>query len=257
MGNSVPAADAASPRVELRLGDLTCLCRSRLEPALRGAYAAAPWAYEAVRRAPGAELLRGRRPVVAGRLADGTPVVIKRLHHGGALAAVTGDRFLSARRLLAGVAAADFLAANGVATPDVLFAAWRRSGPFVVGELGFARVAGGSDASDLLFAGGGGLPAGWRATVGAIGRLVARLHSLGVRHGDLNLMNFYVSEAGEVMILDLDKAELRGGPLGQGDRRRNLARLERSVCKQGAAAPAADVAAVLGELRAAYGAARA
>ena len=255
MGTPVATPGAAEPRSEFQLGALRCLCRPGLEPALRRAYAEAPWVYEALRRAPGAELLRGRRPVVAGQLGDGTAAVVKRLHHGGLLAALTGDRFLTARRLLTSVATADFLAAHGVATPDVLFAAWRRCGPFVRGELGFERVAGGRDASDLLFAGGGNLPAGWRSAVGAIGRLVARLHSLGVLHGDLNLMNFYVASGGEVMILDLDKADLRPGPLGEVERRRNLARLERSVRKQGSAAPAADVAAVLGELHASYGAA--
>ena len=224
---------------------------------MRAVYAAAPWAYEALRRAPGAELLRGRRPVVAGRLGDGTPVVVKRLHHGGLLAALTGDRFLTPRRLHHALGVADFLAARGVATPEVLFASWRRDGPFVRGELGFERLAGGTDASDLLFGRPAGLPEGWREWVDAIGRLVARLHALGVRHGDLNLMNFYVAAGGEVLILDLDKADLTSGPLHEGARRRNLARLERSVRKQGVPASPADVAAVLAELRASYGAAHA
>jgi tRNA A-37 threonylcarbamoyl transferase component Bud32 len=253
----IPAPGATPPRTEFRLGPLTCVCRPSLEPSLRRAYAVAPWVYEALRHAPNAELLRGRRPVVAGRLENGIAVVVKRLHHGGLLARLTGDRFLTKRRLVTSEAVADFLAARGVATPDVLFAAWRRSGPFVRGELGFERVDGGIDAADFLFARPGGLPLGWRERVSAIGRLVARLHALGVRHGDLNLMNFYLLDTGEVMILDLDKADLRPGSLPEGARRRNLARLERSVRKQGAAAPAADVAAVLGELRASYGAARA
>jgi hypothetical protein len=247
---------ATPTRTEFNLGALTCVCRPHLEQPLRRVYAEAPWAYEALRRAPGAELLRGRRPVVAGLLGDGTAVVIKRLHHGGLLAGLTGDRFLTPRRLRTGVTAADFLAANGVATPDVLFASWRRSGLFVRGELGFERVSGGVDAADFLFARPGVLPEGWRGRVGAIGRLVARLHELGVRHGDLNLMNLYLPGGDDVMILDLDKADLRGGPLAAGARRRNLARLERSVRKLGARAPAADVAAVLAELRTSYGAAR-
>jgi hypothetical protein len=257
VGTPVATSGAGKPRSEFRLGALRCLCRPRLEPALRRAYAEAPWVYEALRRAPGTRLLRGRRPVVAGQLSDDTPVVVKRLYHGGLFAALTGDRFLTARRLLTSVATADFLAAHGVATPDVLFVAWRRCGPFVRGELGFERLADGCDAADLLFARPGGLPADWRERVGAIGRLVARLHGLGVRHGDLNLMNFYFAAGGDVMILDLDKADLRPGPLGEFERRRNLARLGRSVRKQGSAAPAAEVAAVLGELRESYGTARA
>jgi hypothetical protein len=240
-----------------RLGSLTCVCRPQLESPLRDAYATAPWAYEALLRQPGAELLRGRRPVAAGRLVDGTPVVVKRLHHGGLFAPFTGDRFLTANRVHTGVAMADFLAAHVVATPEVLFAAWRRSGPFVRGELGFERLTGGTDASDLLFGRPAGLPEGWRERVGAIGRVVARLHALGLCHGDLNLMNFYCSGDGNVLILDLDKADLRSGPLREPARRRNFARLERSVRKQGAHAAAADVGAVLAELRASYEAARA
>ncbi len=256
MGPPATLPGTRPQRTEFSLGALTCVCRPHLEAPLRGIYATAPWVYEALRRTPGAELLRGRQPVVAGVLGDGVAVVVKRLHHGGLLAALTGDRFLTPRRLHTGVAVADFLAANGVATPDVLFAAWRRSGPFVRGELGFERVSGGIDAADYLFGGLGGLPAGWRGRVGAIGRLVARLHSLGVRHGDLNLMNFYFPEVGDAMILDLDKAELRRAPLSEGSCRGNLARLERSVRKLGVRAPAADVAAMLAELHASYGAAR-
>jgi hypothetical protein len=240
-----------------RLGPLTCVCRPHLEAALRSAYATAPWVYEALRRLPGAELFRGRRPVAAGRLGDGTSVVVKRLHHGGLFASLTGDRFLTPRRLRTGVAVADFLVAHQVATPDVLFAAWRRSGPFVRGELGFERLSGGTDAADLLFTRPAGLPEGWRERIGAIGRLVARLHALGLCHGDLNLMNFYCSAEGQVLILDLDKSDLRPGPLSEGARRRNLARLERSVRKQGVQGAAADVGAVLAELRASYEAARA
>jgi tRNA A-37 threonylcarbamoyl transferase component Bud32 len=223
---------------------------------LRAAYAAAPWAYEALRRAPGAELLRGRRLVVADawrRHAGGGQAS----HHGGLLAALTGDCFLTPRRLHHALGVADFLAARGVATPEVLFASWRRDGPFVRGELGFERLAGGTDASDLLFGRPAGPPEGWRERVDAIGRLVARLHALGVCHGDLNLMNFYFAAGGEVLILDLDKADLYSGLLKRHERRRNLARLERSVRKQGARASPADVAAVLAELRASYGAAHA
>lgn len=247
---------AAPPRVEFTLGQLTCLCRPQLEAPLRLVYASDPWAYEALRRAPGSELLRGRRPVAAGLLGNGTPVVVKRLHHGGLFASLTGDRFLTPRRVITGMAVADFLAARGVATPDVLFVAWRRAGPFVRGELGFERLSGGTDAADLLFTRPGGLPEGWRERVGGIGRLVARLHELGVRHGDLNLMNFYCSAEGQVLILDLDKADMRAGALRERARRHNLARLERSVRKQGVRSPD-DVAAVLTVLRASYEAARA
>ncbi len=234
---------------------MTCLCVAGLAEALRRIYSGSPWVYDALHGAEGSSLLRGRAPVVAGTLADGTPVVVKRLTHGGLLGGLTGDRFLSPARLRTAVATADFLAANDVATPAVLFAAWRRVRGFVRGEIGFERIAGGIDASDHLFGRPGDVPADWRETSAAIGRLAARLHALGVLHGDLNLMNVLLTPGGGVAILDLDKAVVRRAPLPEGTRRRNLARLERSIRKQGRGAPAESVELIVAALRRAYGAA--
>jgi hypothetical protein len=223
---------------------------------LRRIYSGGGWAYDELYARSGAVLLRGRVPVVAATL-GGLPVIAKRLTHGGVFSRLTGDRFLTPKRWRAALAAADFLREHGVDTPEPLFAAWRRGGPFVRGELGFRRVVGAVDASDHLFGGAEVLPGGWREAAGAIGRTVARLHALGVVHGDLNLMNFLLPAGGKVMILDLDKARLTGKPLAEGARRRNLARLERSVRKQGRLAPAEHVGGVLVALRHGYEAARA
>jgi len=243
-------------RTRLSLAGLEGECVPALAEELRRIYLGGGWAYDALYARSAAVLLRGRVPVVAATL-GGMPVIAKRLTHGGLLARLTGDRFLTTRRWRAALAAADFLRERDVDTPEPVFAAWRRRGPFVRGELGFRRVMGAIDASDHLFGGAAALPGGWREAAGAIGRTVARLHALGVVHGDLNLMNFLLPAGGKVMIIDLDKVRLTGTPLGEGARRTNLARLERSVRKQGRLAPAGHVASVLVALHQGYEAARA
>ena len=67
-----------------------------------------------------------------------------------------------------------------------------------------------------------------------------------------NLRNFLFVPSGELHILDLDKAHRHRPPVPDAARRRNLARLERSLRKLGRAAPARDVEAVAGALHAAY-----
>jgi hypothetical protein len=63
---------------------------------------------------------------------------------------------------------------------------------------------------------------------------IEAIHQGGLFHNDLNLHNLFVTESGErlsVTVLDLDKALLFDRPLKPGLRRRNLARLSRSIRK--------------------------
>lgn len=65
-------------------------------------------------------------------------------------------------------------------------------------------------------------------------RAIEKMHREGVFHADLNLHNVFVTCSGEnfsVVILDLDRARLYRPPLAPGMRRRNGARLLRSVRK--------------------------
>jgi 3-deoxy-D-manno-octulosonic acid kinase len=145
------------------------------------------------------------------------------------MAPLTGDRFLSARRFVANIEAAGWLAERDIQTPEVLFVSWRRSGPFVRGEVATRRLDGSRDAAATLFAVPGRLPGEWREVVDAIAQVVARLHATGIIHHDLNFRNFLLTGAGEVMVLDLDKVSCR--QLSRRARERNLARLERSIRK--------------------------
>lgn len=243
-----PSARRVLPpaRVRWQRGDLTCWCLPEFEPALRAHYAASPWIYDALQEQPGAEVLAGRRPVVGGHLGTAS-VVVKRLHHGGLLAPLTGDRFLSPVRFLANLRSADDLAAAGIATPPVLFVSWRRLAGWVRGEIGTARISPSRDAGKVLF-GGIGLPVGWEAVVDGVAAMVSRLHAAGFIHQDLNLRNFLTSSSGEVLILDLDKVRRGRAPLAPAVRRRNLARLVRSVRKLGRSADADVVEAVVARL---------
>jgi len=63
-------------------------------------------------------------------------------------------------------------------------------------------------------------PRGWRALLGALGALLARLHALGLEHGDLHAGNVLVDAAGRPWLIDL--ARLRRGARGAARRRSEL-----------------------------------
>lgn len=228
-------------REVLRVGEVHCLCRPALAGALREAYGQAPWVFDFLARRPGVRFLHGRRPLVVGQVGEAMAVV-KRLHHGGWLAPLTGDRFLTPRRALAHVAAVEALIARGIATPRWLFVAWRRQRGTVRMEIGVELVSGAKDAAECLFSLSSQTgPPGWDV-MDRVGATVAALHARGVYHHDLNLRNFLITAQFEVMVLDVDKVALRPGPLAPRACRRNLARLSRSIRKLGRVRGSAAVA---------------
>lgn len=242
----------AAPRVAFRVRDVHGRCRPDLVADLQELYESHDWVYDTLASRPEARFLQGRRPVVVGWL-GGLPTVVKRLHHGGLLAPLTGDRFLSPRRALANLATVDALNARGLTTPDLLFAAWRRRGAAVRMEMGFEMVQDSEDAAVAVFGGASRPPVKPAVAIEAVGRLVAALHRSGVFHHDLNLRNFLLTRDGRVLILDVDKASMGVRPLCAAARRRNLARLARSVRKLGrGAAPPDVVEALVDALMTAY-----
>ena len=247
-----PAPARADSELEQHhVAGTTFLCRRPVAAELESIYATGSSVFEDVQQQDSSLVLYGRQPLVAGTLA-GIPVLVKRLYHGGFLAALTGDRFLSSRRFRTHLECGEFLASRGVPTPETLFVAWRRRGLLVRGEIGVYYIARAFDAASHLFPAPHRLPADWRQRIGAAAAVTARLHRLGVEHGDLNLRNFLFVPSGEIHILDLDKAHRRRPPLPAAARRRNLARLERSLRKLGRGAPQHDVDAVATALHAAY-----
>jgi len=245
------AASPGGSLVEHRAGGATFLCRQPLADELRRIYSRGGSAFEEVQDQESSLVLYGRQPLVAGTL-GGAPVLVKRLFHGGLLAALTGDRFLSSRRFRNHLECGEYLAAHGVPTPETLFVAWRRRGLLVRGEIGVRYIARAFDAASHLFPRPYSRPGDWRQRVAAVAAVTARLHRLGVEHGDLNLRNFLFVPTGEIHILDLDKAPRQRPPLPARARRRNLARLERSVRKLGRDVPTHDVEAIVTALHTAY-----
>jgi tRNA A-37 threonylcarbamoyl transferase component Bud32 len=250
-GTTVAPRPAAGGLTERRVAGATIVCREAVARELERIYAAGGSVYAEVQDQDSSLVLYGRQPLVAGMLA-GVPVLVKRLYHGGFLAGLTGDRFLTSRRFRTHLECGEFLAANGVPTPETLFVAWRRRGLLVRGEIGVRYIARAFDAAGHLFPHPHALPADWRQRIAAVAAVTARLHRLGVEHGDLNLRNFLFVPSGDLHILDLDKAHRHRPPVPDVARRRNLARLERSLRKLGRGAPARDVEAVADALHAAY-----
>ncbi|HVR44807.1 MAG TPA: lipopolysaccharide kinase InaA family protein [Thermoanaerobaculia bacterium] len=242
-----PTAEAWSSVVS---GGVHSLCREDFQSTLVAAYARHRWIYDALLEHPDSTILRGRRPVVAGRL-GGVKLVVKRIHHGGLFASIGRDAFLTPSRARAHVELADYLSSNGIATAPVVFTSWRRSRGFVRCEVGFEQIDGAVDA-DRYFFGPGAPPAEWEARAGDIGSLVARLHQIGFLHADLNLMNFLFTPDGETYILDLDKSALPGAPPSRRERSRNLDRLERSIRKQGKNHLSWLVESIIRQIRSSY-----
>jgi tRNA A-37 threonylcarbamoyl transferase component Bud32 len=228
--------------------DLTCLCLEDLAGELRAIYDRHAWVYEHFAASSDAASLRGRRPVLTGSL-GGRPAVIKRLFHGGWAAGLLKDRFLSSERVMNHLPVSRFLSDQGIATPQVLFASWRRIFGTVRGEVGFEHVEG-IDA-DRWFFRKGVVPVEWPDRAREVGDLVAKLHSVDFHHRDMNLMNFYFARDGRTLILDLDKSSL-DGPMGDAEKKATLARLERSIRKQGRESDPDYVAGIIAEVRAGY-----
>jgi tRNA A-37 threonylcarbamoyl transferase component Bud32 len=70
---------------------------------------------------------------------------------------------------------------------------------------------------------------------------VARLHHAGVVHPDLHLGNIVLGRDGAI-VLDLDRARIRGTPLGHAPRERSLRRLARSLRRLDPAGATIDAA---------------
>jgi tRNA A-37 threonylcarbamoyl transferase component Bud32 len=226
------AAPAAPPRWDsLESGGLHCHFRSDIGVAVAEAYGSHAWVYDALREQPDAVLFRGRRPVVGGWLGS-TPVVVKRMFHGGLFAKIIGDRFITPSRVRAHSPLSEYLARHGVATAPVVFTSWRRVHGLVRCEVGFELIPDCID-GDRYFFGAAKPPLGWERRAADLGALVARLHSIGFVHGDLNLMNVLFRSDGTIYLLDLDKSAASPAAASTRRCRRNLDRLERSIRKQG------------------------
>jgi 3-deoxy-D-manno-octulosonic acid kinase len=199
-------------------------------------------------------------PLAGGRgaayrvvLPGGLRAVLRLYRRGGVLARFVHETYLGLRpRPLRELALTVEARRRGVAAVEVL-AARVEGGVAYRGALLTAEVAGARTLGEALATAPDA--AARAALAAATGRAVGLLHLAGVFHADLNLSNILVRlERGrpEVVLVDFDRARLARGSLSRRARRRNLARLARSLAKLdpgGAFAGAAERAA----FAAAYG----
>jgi tRNA A-37 threonylcarbamoyl transferase component Bud32 len=159
---------------------------------------------------PSAEAMRGRGVAWATRLPDGTPVVVRHSQHGGMLAPLTRDLFLTPTRAPAELAISERLRAAGIRTPAVVaYAVYSAFGPLCRADVVTERVVG-LDLPAALNA--------WSSQQErhgirvAVSRMMELLWLKGVRHPDLNAKNILLSRDGDsyhAWVIDVDRVEFR------------------------------------------------
>lgn len=183
---------------------------------------------------------RGDAPRLAGgrgaAIVVDTPVgacVLRHYRRGGFAGRISHDRYLWTGydrsrpfrefRLLAR------LAGDGLPVPAPVAARCEPSGLTSRGDLLMRRIPAAQTLAERLAAATLDSALAQRA-----GHAIARMHSAGVWHADLNAHNILVDAGGKVWLIDFDRGRIRRPSATW--RRRNLARLRRSFDKLGAAA---------------------
>lgn len=178
----------------------------------------------------------GRGPTGQVELPDAEPrswLVLRPVRRGGLPARLLGANLLGPRRPFREICAHAALHAVGAPVPEpALAVAWRQRGPFWRAVVGTLRI---EDARDgLSFLRSAPDPVRLRRALETAGAVLRRFHDLGGVHADLHAKNLLVREAGdalEVLVIDLDRAELRPH-VAAPERMAELMRLYRSLRKR-------------------------
>lgn len=174
------------------------------------------------------------------------PMVLRQYRRGGLAARLSRDRYWwSGEARVRGIAEFRLLqevARRGVPVPAPVATLYRRHGAHYRAAILLERIQGARTLAEL--AGEGAAP--WDEA----GRLVARAHRAGLDHADLNADNVLFDARGAPWLIDLDRGRLREP--AEGWRRRNLARLHRSLLKRRGALSTARIDAGFDALVAAY-----
>lgn len=161
-----------------------------------------------------------------------TRLHVRPLIHGGALARLTGRRFLNLERPLAELRITAELARRGAPVPEPGFVLGRRRGWFWQAAFGSVHIERTRDGIAFLES----IPdfASLEQAARAAGAAVRRLHDLGCCHADLHIKNLLIRESAhssDVIIVDLDRARLVA-ELTPKRRMLELMRLYRSLQKR-------------------------
>jgi 3-deoxy-D-manno-octulosonic acid kinase len=155
------------------------------------------------------------------------PLVLRHYRRGGFIARLSEDSYWWSGedrvRAFAEWRLLHQLAQRGLRVPKPVAAFYRRAGMIYRCDLITERIVSAQSLSAALAA--SPLPEStWRA----IGVAIARLHSHGVDHADLNAHNILLDDNHNVSVIDFDRGGLRApGKWGLG----NLRRLKRSLSK--------------------------
>lgn len=229
MNTSANAYD--SNKIQWKSQSLKVICQRDILNELKALYREHVWVYDRFKTNKETRIFRGRHPVLLGYISD-REVLVKRFMHGGLLASLFHDVFLSEKRFERHLEIESYLNQQHIPTPEIIFVTWRRCGLFYKGEMGLKYISDGMDASRYLFEENFKLPKQWEECAAQIGELVAKLHLNNMYFPDLNLMNFLYTGKGNMWLLDLDKGEICES-MSRRQKAMNLSRLKRSIHKQG------------------------
>lgn len=160
--------------------------------------------------------------------------VLRHYHRGGLVGRFIDDGFIwlgeERTRCFREWRLLDRLRHQGLPVPRPVAARYTRTGLAYRQDLVTVRLPGAEPLAVRLAREGGDEPL-WTA----VGELVGRFHAHGVWHADLTAHNLQVDRGDALWLLDFDRGRLRGP--GSAWRRRNLARLRRSLEKVSRSSP--------------------
>ncbi|UCF19405.1 MAG: phosphotransferase [Gemmatimonadota bacterium] len=231
-GSDLPdSAPVEYRRLRIAGGDV--IARADVLPYVHDAILTSGSLYAFAADHPQSETIQGRARlyIVPGPGADRW--VVRKLTHGGALAPLTGDRFLrlGLPRPFNELRISLALQAAGIPTPEVAAAVTYASGPIYRGEVARAEIGDAADLAACLFEPPELDRDRRRAVLAEAGRLIATLHRAGIVHPDLNLRNLLIAESSgdpRAYVLDVEKCR-RARRVSPAARNRMLRRLRRSA----------------------------
>lgn len=225
----LPEAYVELPRSALPAG-VRATAREDVAEAVARALAAEGTLHRWASLQPGRRALQGRGVAwsVPLPLPGGPRAVVRHNRHGGLLARLTGDRFLTPTRAPSELAISLRLGAAGVPTPAVLAYALYPAGPLLRrADVASLEIEDGGDLPWAL----GRWPGSRGALLAATARLIAQLTRAGARHPDLNVKNILLAvddRDARAYVLDVDRV-LFGAPDDPRITEANLDRFARSV----------------------------
>lgn len=159
---------------------------------------------------------------------EGVDMVLRHYYRGGLIGRVNKDLFLrqpvEKSRAMAEFSLLSWMYGKGLPVPRPVAARFSPAGLFYRADILTETIPGSETLADRLL----------RAPLeekhwNSVGKAVAKIHSAGVLHSDLNCRNILMDQSDNAWIIDFDKCERREAGAWQDE---NLARLRRSFVKE-------------------------